>query len=385
MRITFVLPVAGLQGGLRVIAIYAERLTRRGHKVVLVSVPMTVPIRSKIKSLVLGRGWPREGRGVSHVDGIGVEHRVLDRIRPVDDSDVPDAEVVVATYYRTAYGVNSLSAAKGAKAIFIQGYEAEKGELNEELDVTWRMPMHKIVVSKWLVGLAKDRFGDSQVSHVANSVDSGLFYAPPRGKSHIPTVGLLHHNAPLKGCATSIKALRRVARELSSLRVVSFGAEHPTFNVRLPRFAEFHHQPPQNKLRELYAQCDVWLCGSNVEGFHLPPLEAMACRCPVVSTRVGGPLDIIREGVNGYLVEPGDVEGLADRVLKVLRLPSEEWVAMSNAAFNTAGGYTWDDATELFERALDLCVERQKRGELGTRDAEEEKGQEGVGCGTTKS
>ena len=364
MRITFVLPVAGLQGGLRVIAIYAERLKRRGHEVVLVSVPPQIELRSKIKSLISGQGWPKTHQVVSHIDGIGVEHRILDRIRPVVDADVPDADVVVATYYRTAYGVQRLSATKGAKAIFIQGYETDIGESNPELEETWRMPMHKIAVSQWLVDLARTKFGDKVVSHVPNGVDMNQFHAVPRGKRPVPTVGLLHNNAPLKGCGTSIKALMLVAKEMPSLRVVSFGADHPALQLRLPRFAEFHYRPPQEKLRDLYAQCDVWLCGSILEGFFLPLLEAMACRCPVVSTRAGGPMDIIEEGVNGHLVGVKDVDALADRVLRVLSLPEEEWRKMSDAAYRTATHFTWDDATDLFENALELAIERDRRGEL---------------------
>ncbi len=190
MRITFVLPFAGLAGGMRVIAIYAERLRQRGHKVLLVSTPLDIPLRRKVKSLVMGRGWPGLRREPSHFDAIKVEHRILDRVRPVTDSDLPDADVVLATYYTTADGVRRLSPTKGAKAIFIQNYEVEEGKPNPRLDATWRMPMHKITISHWLVQLARDRFGDEIVSHIPNSVDLNQFNAPPRGKARVPTVGL---------------------------------------------------------------------------------------------------------------------------------------------------------------------------------------------------
>jgi glycosyltransferase involved in cell wall biosynthesis len=349
---------------MRVVAIYAERLERRGHKVFLTSTPVDMPLRHKVKSFILGRGWPGLRREPSHFDGIDVEHRILDRVRPVVDSDIPDADVVLATYYTTAYGVLRLSSAKGAKAIFIQNYEVEEGKPNLKLDATWRMPMHKITISKWLVDLARSKFGDEVVSHVPNSVDTDQFHAAPRSKNSVPTVGLLYNSFSLKGCATSFKALKRVASAMPTLRLISFGAEQPGLRLPLPPFAEYHYRPHQDKLRDLYAQCDVWLCGSNVEGFHLPPLEAMACRCPVVSTRVGGPLDIIEEGVNGHLVDIGDTNGLSDRLLRVLNLPQEEWTKMSNAAYGTATSFTWDDATDLFEKALELAIERDSRGEL---------------------
>lgn len=364
MRITFVLPFAGLQGGIRVLAIYAERLKRRGHSVVVISTPQHIGLYRKVKSFFLGSGWPGRHPEPSHFEGLCVEHRVLERVRPVVDADVPDADVVVATYYTTAYGVLRLSPAKGAKALFIQNYEVEEGKSNPELDATWQMPMHKITISKWLVELAQERFGDEVVSLVPNSVDLEQFHAAPRGKMPTPTIGLLYNTFSLKGCRVSLKALERIAAMIPSLRLVSFGAELPSWRLRLPSYADFHYQPDQDKLKELYAQCDVWMCGSNREGFHLPPLEAMACRCPVVSTRVGGPLDIIEEGVNGHLVEIGDARALATQTLDVLNLPGDKWKKMSDAAYCTATRYTWDEATDLFENALELTIQRNRLGEL---------------------
>jgi glycosyltransferase involved in cell wall biosynthesis len=365
MRVTFVLPYSGLQGGLRVIATYAERLQQRGHEVFAVSTPETIRFRRKIKSLLLGQGIPQVQP--SYFDRMAVPHRVLETVRPVTDADVPDADVVIATYYTTAPGVLRLSPSKGAKAIFIQGYEVEDGRSNPELDESWRMPLHKITISAWLVALARDRFGDPTVSHVPNSVDFTQFHAPPRTKSEVPTVGLLYNTSPLKGLDTSVAALERLAQTIPSLRVVSFGTERPGFTSPLPRATEFHYRPRQDMIRELYAQCDAWMCGSNREGFHLPPLEAMACRCPVVSTKVGGPLDIIEDGVNGFLVEIKDAAALADRTARVLNLSPADWKRMSDSAYRTATSFTLDEATDLFEKALHLAVERSRRGDLVDR------------------
>lgn len=361
MKITFVLPYAGLQGGVRVVAIYAAKLQQRGHEVTVISMPPVISLRSRIKSLALGHGW--NITNTSYFDSTKVQNRVLDRSREVTDSDVPDADVIVATYYTTAFGVQKLSAAKGAKAIFIQNYEVEEGKPNPLLDATWKMPMHKITIAQWLVALAQDRFDDSIVSIVPNSVDLNQFSSKPRVKQAQPTVGLLYSTFSLKGCVTSIKALRAVAKAKPSIRLIAFGAERPDFRLPLPRFAEFHYRPAQDRLRELYSRCDVWMCGSNVEGFHLPPLEAMACRCPVVSTRVGGPMDIIEDGVNGYLVDTKDIDALADRTLRVLDMREQEWRLMSDAAYSTATRFSWDDATTLFEQALLFAIERDHRGD----------------------
>jgi glycosyltransferase involved in cell wall biosynthesis len=73
-------------------------------------------------------------------------------------------------------------------------------------------------------------------------------------------------------------------------------------------------------------------------------------------------MDIIEDGVNGYLVDVGDATALADRVLHVLTLPEHRWKQMSDSAYLTATRFTWDDATDLFEGALHLAINRQERG-----------------------
>jgi glycosyltransferase involved in cell wall biosynthesis len=362
MRITVVLPYAGLQGGVRVVAAHAQRLAQRGHRVLVISSPQVATVRRKLKSLMLNREWPQPEP--SYFDGTDVEHKVLNMARPVTDADVPDGDVVVATYYTTAPGVLRLSPEKGAKAIFIQGYEVEEGKANADLDAAWRMPMHKITISRWLVELAANTFGDPVVSLVPNSVDLNEFHAPPRGKQPTPTIGILYSTSPFKGLNVSLDALRQVLARMPSVRIVSFGAERPSLRLPLPRYAEYHYRPSKEEIRRLYAECDVWMCGSIVEGFHLPPLEAMACRCPVVSTRVGWPADAIRDGVNGYLVNVKDAGALASGVQCVLNLPDGPWRRMSDAAYQTARTFSWEEATDLFEQALLLTIERRARGEL---------------------
>ena len=169
---------------------------------------------------------------------------------------------------------------------------------------------------------------------------------------------MLYSTIPAKGTDLALAALERVRRRLPQLRVIAFSAERVAGHLPLPDWIEFRYRPPQDEIRRLYASCDVWLCASRREGFHLPALEAMACRCPVVSTRMGGPRDFIEQGVNGFLVDVGDAAALSERLLEIFQ--ENRWQRMSDAALATAQGYTWDDAATLLEGALgeikDLCV-----------------------------
>jgi glycosyltransferase involved in cell wall biosynthesis len=358
MRITFVAPVADMAGGIRVLAIYADRLRRRGHDVLIVSLPRPSPtLRQQLRGLIKGQGpISTHGRQESHFDGVAVPHHVLDRYRPVVDRDVPDADVIVASWWETAEWVFRLSPRKGAKAHFVQHHEVFDYLPKERVADVYRLPLHRITISRWLVNVLEQRYEDMEVSLVPNSVDMEQFCAPPRGKQLAPTVGFVYSTVYWKGGATIAKTISILRRSVPRLHVIAFGQEEPSPDLPLPAGTEYVKLPAQDDIKHIYGRCDVWLCGSESEGFCLPMLEAMACRCPVVSTRVGGPIDRIVDGVNGYLAPIGDAATLARRIEQVLGLPEATWRAMSEAAHRTATSYTWDDATRLFEQALASAI-----------------------------
>lgn len=74
-------------------------------------------------------------------------------------------------------------------------------------------------------------------------------------------------------------------------------------------------------IAEILRCLDVFVLTSRWEGLPRVYLEALASGVPVVGTRVDGATEVIRDGVNGYLLDPGDVRGLADRVLFLLDHP----------------------------------------------------------------
>ena len=94
----------------------------------------------------------------------------------------------MATWWETADWVAALSPSKGRPFYLIQGYEVW-GDQPERVDATWRYPMQKIVVSRWLADLARDRFGDARAVLIPNGVDSRQFFAPPRDPHSPPAIG----------------------------------------------------------------------------------------------------------------------------------------------------------------------------------------------------
>lgn len=367
MKVTFVLPCLDLSGGVRVVATYADLLERRGHDVLTVALPpQPMLLRRRVRSWLEGRGWPPQPRqGASHFDRAASPHRLLSRHRPIRARDVPDADVIVATWWETAAWVAALGPQKGAKVHFVQGDEASPLWMSPDrvarAQAAHRLPLHKITISRSLASMLRERYGIDDLTLVPNGVDRDLFDAPPRGRQSRPTVGLLYSPMPLKGCDVSLRAIAEVAARLPELHVVAFGVHPLDPALPLPAGSDYERTPEQHRIRELYARCDAWLCGSRSEGFHLPPLEAMACRTPVVSTRVGGPDDVVVDGRNGFLVDVEDARALADRLHHVLTLPEAQWRRLSDGAQRTAAAATWDAAADRLEATLHRAAERALR------------------------
>ncbi len=68
----------------------------------------------------------------------------------------------------------------------------------------------------------------------------------------------------------------------------------------------------QEDVGRFFSAFDVFVLPSANEGTPVTAIEALASGCPVVATRVGGVPDVVRDGEDGLLVEPGDEEALAD-------------------------------------------------------------------------
>ncbi len=361
MRITFVLAEADLSGGCRVISIYAQRLQSMGHKVTVVSRPPRKPsLRDRLRHWVKGKPIPGNRKvWPSYFDDIGVQHHKIESHRPVVASDVPDADVVIATWWETAEWVSHFPPSKGAKAYFLQHLETHLGMDAARVEATWRLPFHKIVIAEWLAKVSRERFGDGNYSLVPNSVDFGQFSAPVRAKQPVPTVGLMYSLIPFKGVDISLKAVELARQQMPELKLVTFGNRPSGPPLLLPAGTQHTVQPAQDRIKDIYSACDVWLVASRSEGFGLPILEAMACRTPVIATPTGAAPELLAPG-GGAIVPLDDAPAMAAAIVRILRLSDAAWRGLSDQAYQTATSYSWDDATGRFLQALTRSIEKSQ-------------------------
>jgi glycosyltransferase involved in cell wall biosynthesis len=359
MKITFILPDANLRGGTRVIAIYAQYLQQKGHEILVVSTPKGPPsFKEQLKSLLKGKGWIATPNNPSHLDDVNVPHKVIESSRPINDHDIPDADVVIATWWETAEWVAKFLPEKGTKVYFIQHFEAHSyfsQEIQARVKATYSLPMYKIVIAQWLVELMKSEYHDHNVALIPNSVDLVLFSAEPRSKQKVLTVGLMYSPLEWKGCRIALESVNLARKNIPDLHLVAFGGKAPTEDLPLPANTDYFLQPRQEEISKIYSQCDVWLFSSTSEGFGLPILEAMACRTPVIGTPAGAAPELLANGA-GILVKMADATDMALAINKIAEMSELEWQAMSNICYEKAHSYSWEDATNLMESALHKAI-----------------------------
>ena len=106
-----------------------------------------------------------------------------------------------------------------------------------------------------------------------------------------------------------------------------------------------------------YRSADVFVNPSFYESFGMSVIEAMACQCAVVGTRVGGAAGIITEGKTGILVEPGNVSALADAILSFLGDESLRRSMGAAARKRAIDTFSWERVCESLTRSYTNIAE----------------------------
>jgi glycosyltransferase involved in cell wall biosynthesis len=142
---------------------------------------------------------------------------------------------------------------------------------------------------------------------------------------HPPRILFVGGNMQRKGLPTLIQAAPQVLRSYPETEFWVVGRDKAEASMRLlcqkvgvEKSFHFWGLLSQAQLQELYARTDIFALPSITEAFGVVFLEAMAAGLPVIGTCVGGIPEIITDGENGLLVDPGDQAALAKALVNLL-------------------------------------------------------------------
>jgi len=331
MKINYFLHSTKHSGGVAVVFEHVQRLRARGHEAT-VTVPASQLNRDFTGPHVLGVDGPEQ---VAHAD------------------------IIVATSSLFADFVFSLPPSKGEKFYFVQHYESL---WCGNVDHTYRLPMKKIVVSSWLKRVMAESFDQPSVV-VPPAIDRELFR--PGGAPGNDTTSSLgstghvrngrrvlvmdHLLRALKGTRVAADAVAKARRKMGDIELVVFGVQPDARG--LGAVTEVHDHPRGQELAELYGSADLFLFPTVAEGFGLPPLEAMACGTPVVTTAHTGTGEYATPETC-FVVPPHDVAVTARVLVEALDDP----VALkekAEAGRQKSAEFDWDRSIDLLEAAFE--------------------------------
>jgi glycosyltransferase involved in cell wall biosynthesis len=229
-----------------------------------------------------------------------------------------------------------------------------------------------IAVSKEMAGWLSELWPAAEISVIPNGVRTDLF-APVVMKAHaeatanaIPRLLFIGKMGFLKGEADLLRALHIVRTEYGLLfRLDLLGQLSPEIGgvVRETGLAAELDQLGPIALDQrigYFHRADIFVLPTYAEGMPIAVIEAMAAGLPCVTTPVGGIPELIRDGVEGFLVEPGDIQTLAARLAQLLR-DAELCQAMGAQALRRAQRYDLQQvllrlAAKLRQEAEIVCL-----------------------------
>jgi phosphatidylinositol alpha-mannosyltransferase len=151
-----------------------------------------------------------------------------------------------------------------------------------------------------------------------------------------------------------LRAFHRLAPHLPDVSLVVVGEGHDREQLRLLRPEERRRvvmlgAVPNQELAPYHAACDVYVSpATGQESFGYVLVEAMAAGLPVVATDIPGYREVVRDGIEGLLVPPGDPGSLARAIREVLSDPALA-ARLGAAGRRRAGGYAWSEVLPRIE------------------------------------
>jgi glycosyltransferase involved in cell wall biosynthesis len=341
VKITFVLPFINLTGGVRVLLDYANWLHDTGHKVTVVYPCWPYRFQSTRK-----QQWVEFQKHRAHngrVPWFDLRCDLL-RVPVVRTPFLPQADVVVAAGWAVAHDVVRLPRSRGAKVLIVFHHESGTGP-EDAIRAIYRLPFRRIAFSEFVRETTRG-VGCEIHAVVPNGVNTARFFA--EGEPQRRTVLLLYHPDPRKGAEDGIAALTRLQTRLPGVQIRCVGTVR---SPHWPAWMPFEFHPDDVSLRRRYSAATALLYPSRYEGFGLPPLEAMACGCPPVTTAVGAVPEYATDRKDALIVPVGDVDGMVERLEEVLRNATlRRTLAEEGRA--TAERYALARVAPLFEQAL---------------------------------
>jgi len=291
MKIIFNLINCGLgnNGGSQTIVKSANVLSDLGHEVII------------IDSMNIKYTW----------DKLKVPHLIIKNL-----NDVPDADVIIATGYKTVDSTIKLPSRCGKKYHWIRGWETWQMSENDIVKKVLNQPTIKMVNGITLKKKLKEYNVNSTI--IMPGIDDDLYFETKlRDLSSVFTVGALFHSKhKTKNTKLIFDVFRIIKRKESKIKLQMFGVDR---KPQLPDIVDnYICQPNHIEKNSFYNWCHVWFAPTINDSLHIPPMEAMLTGCPVIALNhpMNGMWDYL-DSKHSFVLNDFNPENIAENIINL--------------------------------------------------------------------
>ena len=222
----------------------------------------------------------------------------------------------------------------------------------------WQNAEFVVTNSKGLTELASKSLNSQKFECIVNGIDTNYYTPGVRDKNdrkeefRILCASRLSHR---KGFIYAIDAMPEIIERYPNVKMIIAGGDGGVMNqlkghaqaLGVKKYIDFIGHYTKTEAPNIYRDSDIFLMPSLNEGMSNNLLEALASGLPVLMTRTGGAEELIKDGINGFLLNMKDYKDIRDKLLKFLDNPGlcddmgkeSRKIAMSMTWSNVANEY----------------------------------------------
>ncbi|GAB6077844.1 glycosyltransferase family 4 protein [Hydrogenobaculum acidophilum] len=167
-------------------------------------------------------------------------------------------------------------------------------------------------------------------------------------------VNVANYNPEVKGHIDILKAYKKIEKDNTMLLFVGLLTDtEATKDAEALGIKHFLGLGYREDVEYILRACDSFVLGSRLEGIAGALLQAMASGLICISTDVGGITEYMKDGVNGFLTKPKDIDAMARAMEKVLNLDNQTKEHIIKNAIETSKGYSIEHMLSKYVKLLE--------------------------------